>query len=383
VLFGHNYVDSKAGGGMPTSNNFTLVRLTLAILVLFSHSYALVGRIEPMFLSRSLGNFAVHCFFAISGYLIAGSFISSASISNFILKRSLRILPALIVAYYFSKLAIYYCGGYVTNPVPHLSNGSLWTLSWESLMYTGIAVAGALQMLRPGPLAALYSSALLLFFVHMQEKSPAVQVIAPLALLFLGGAFLRVHNDALNIQRYGTVALISLFVLFAPGVSEYIYAALKLIPFAWGPNVSYPYVRLIAYLIALPVAMIFLCQYFFVSLPFKNDYSYGLYVFAWPIQQCIVYGANQYGYSLGPKSLFLTSGALTMLAAVACWHLLEQPAMRLKNVRLRQLLPQSFPCSSVRIPATPALSAGSAENGSTNSVGSGIHATSRTMTDFG
>ncbi|MBN9551973.1 MAG: acyltransferase family protein, partial [Alphaproteobacteria bacterium] len=62
----------------PSSDNFTAVRLIAALSVVLSHSYPMLGLpVEPIIMNRSLGNFAVHCFFVISGYLIAGSLARS------------------------------------------------------------------------------------------------------------------------------------------------------------------------------------------------------------------------------------------------------------------------------------------------------------------
>lgn len=61
-------------------NNFNLLRLFFACCVVFSHAFALLGYAEPVLFGRSLGNFSVHAFFAISGYLICQSYVRSPSV---------------------------------------------------------------------------------------------------------------------------------------------------------------------------------------------------------------------------------------------------------------------------------------------------------------
>lgn len=77
-------------------NCFDLLRTAAALLVFFSHSFALSGLPEPTVARGvTMGTCAVWVFFAISGYLIAKSLVASKNWTSFALKRGLRILPAL------------------------------------------------------------------------------------------------------------------------------------------------------------------------------------------------------------------------------------------------------------------------------------------------
>ena len=99
-------------------DNFNAIRLSLAIGVLFSHSFAMVGIPEPIVLGRTLGNLCVHVFFAISGYMIAQSFVRSHSIARYALHRLLRVIPALVVAMWFTHLIRYGFGDFASNLTP-------------------------------------------------------------------------------------------------------------------------------------------------------------------------------------------------------------------------------------------------------------------------
>lgn len=123
-------------------NNFNFLRLLFASLVVFSHSYALLGLEEPVFFGRSLGNLSVHGFFVISGYLICRSYVRSTSVAAFFINRILRIVPGLAIAMIVTKVAASWCEGFEHNPVPYIANGPVWTLTWEVVCYFGLAVLG-------------------------------------------------------------------------------------------------------------------------------------------------------------------------------------------------------------------------------------------------
>ena len=83
-------------------NNYNLLRLIGAILVIVSHSFDLVQSeyLEPIaYFSKDkleCSGVGLTIFFFISGYFVTGSAVMSNSKSEFILKRIRRIYPALI-----------------------------------------------------------------------------------------------------------------------------------------------------------------------------------------------------------------------------------------------------------------------------------------------
>jgi peptidoglycan/LPS O-acetylase OafA/YrhL len=93
-------------------NNFDLLRLVAAGLVLTSHSFPLTGRLEPL-APHTLGTAGVEVFFAISGFLVTKSWLSEPSLGRFLRKRVLRILPGLAGAVAVTALAI----GTIFTPV--------------------------------------------------------------------------------------------------------------------------------------------------------------------------------------------------------------------------------------------------------------------------
>jgi peptidoglycan/LPS O-acetylase OafA/YrhL len=58
-----------------------------------------------------------------------------------------------------------------------------------------------------------------------------------------------------------------------------------------------------------------------------GDYSYGLYVYAFPVQQTLV----RHFAGIEPAWLFALTLPITGMLAAMSWHWLEQPALALKS----------------------------------------------------
>ena len=58
-----------------------------------------------------------------------------------------------------------------------------------------------------------------------------------------------------------------------------------------------------------------------------GDYSYGLYIYAFPVQQSLVARFPE----LTPGPLFLAAFAVTLVLAILSWHLIENPALGIKR----------------------------------------------------
>lgn len=79
----------------PRRNSLNLIRLILAALVLFAHSYFIIGlppESQPLLGNQHLGVWAVAGFFAVSGYLITAS-RQRTGFADFLLLRISRIFP--------------------------------------------------------------------------------------------------------------------------------------------------------------------------------------------------------------------------------------------------------------------------------------------------
>ena len=346
-----------------------VVRLALAFLVLISHTFPLGGLgVDPPWPTlqpaTSLGGFAVGGFFALSGMLVAMS-AKRNSIARFIWARLLRIFPAYLAVLVISAAvlapAIYWdthrtllnfvgldAGGpfrYVakniffptgmqfgirdvflqTTPYGRLVgasavNGSLWTLPIEVRCYLvalGVAIAGRRLGAARTAVGAL---AIVGAFIVSRHLAPNVAAsLAPkwlpdyvleLGFVFLCGVVAGSVADRLRMTR--TIALGVIVVFLACS--------------AFG-GLAFRTVGLGSLALLLPLLA--------ARVPrdrlrwFRNDLSYGTYIWAFPIQQSL----SHLGLNAFPGVYFLVAAASTLAMAALSWKLIEQPALRLKGWR--------------------------------------------------
>ncbi|MEZ5692237.1 MAG: acyltransferase [Rickettsiales bacterium] len=142
-------------------NNFTILRLILASLVVFGHFRVLPGLPSPHIYSYA--DFAVDAFFVVSGYLVYGSFVNSPKIGGFYIKRFFRIYPLYFTVIITQAITMFYLlggdvtiketvkylasnlvfanflspdmGGLLSNAHNPAINASLWTLKIEVMFY--------------------------------------------------------------------------------------------------------------------------------------------------------------------------------------------------------------------------------------------------------
>lgn len=330
-------------------NNFEFLRLLAAVFVVLFHCFALTGRWtqEPLWKlapELNLGAVGVKIFFVISGFLVTRSWLARESATSFAVARLLRIYPALVAATLFTivlaglssrlswaeflsapqtldyawrvalgwEMVYRLPGAFVANPFPHEVNGSLWTLPIELRLYAAVLVAGIAGLLRRQRLLLATLLALVVLFSLWPASfplAPDTVVVRELALLFGLGALAWVWRDALAISIPAAFACAAL-VAWNPG--GLVRTTLFPLILAYG-------VLVIAYHPALR----------WRSFDLGGDYSYGLYVYSFPIQQTLMERVP----SLEPFGLFALSLPIALATAAVSWHLLERPALALKVPR--------------------------------------------------
>ncbi len=290
------------------SNNFDSLRLIGAVLVLYGHSYALTGSAPPAFAANGVHTLGVKIFFVISGYLIAQSWLRDRDLFRFLLRRCLRIFPALAMVvflticvlgpifttlpladYFNSPRTIFYLwniglyvnyalpGVFEQNVYPGAVNGSLWSLPAEFLMYlitplllsrlvnrhkstflaivAGIVVAGLLAQALPlDPQLTVYGTSI-----------SAILQTAPYFLIGSAFALYRLERFA-NIY----VAFVGLLALGVFATSGLVKEAMLLL--------ILPYACVAFGLGYAPV---------FRQITKGNDLSYGIFLYAFPVQQAL------------------------------------------------------------------------------------------------
>lgn len=337
-------------------NNFDALRLAMAFLVLFSHSFALrfgSEDSEPMSLATNgyynSGNVGVWVFFIISGFLIAHSHARSPSLRSYAAKRVLRIYPAYLVATSVCAFVVtplfappgFTLGAaelvrtiganlllanhfpipdlFTTNPV-HGVNGALWSIRFEFLCYIGVALIGVIALpARRFALPLLYALIVAtwcwlditgrkpggpewlrewigwpyswfrvlpnflagMIIYHWRDRLPRS---TPLMLSGLAAAFLAFHLGGRD-----PAGIVAAHVLAPPALA---YALFWL---AFHPRIDLSHTARF------------------------GDFSYGTYLYAFPIQQMLV------ATTALPFALFvLLSLVLALAAGIVSWWLVER-----------------------------------------------------------
>ena len=331
------------------SNNFGLIRFIAASLVVFSHSYPLTGHIDDEPLARvwkfaDLAGLAVISFFVISGFLVARSAFLSPTLSQFVRARLLRIWPALMLTAVFTALFLgpvatiltwrqYFSSGdtwlyavgipsldvgrflpgtFLTNPLPRGVNGSLWTIQIEVWLYVVMGCAALLRLTRRAAafnaFIAIALTGYVLFPTQVLEWIPRhdAQMMPWLVVSFILGAliYFNAKHIPLSLVLGAAMVVVTCFAASTPLFGIFFYST-----FAYS-------VILIALHPALYVA----------RWNQRADYSYGIYLFAFPIQQTLV---SVIGPS-DPRLLFAISYPGIVLAAAASWSLVESKALAFK-----------------------------------------------------
>lgn len=335
---------------MKHDNAFDALRLFAALLVIFGHAFRLTGETGPSFAGAGVATTGVKIFFVISGYLVAQSLLRDADPRRFLQRRLLRIVPGLAAvvlltvfvlgpalttlsasAYfadprswsYLANLAFYPAdalpGVYATNVAPGEVNGSLWSLPPELSMYLLLPVLATVSFVLTRRYRLILLAAVLVTLVELLVVLPdptlrewlvygtRVWAWFSVAPFFLFGACYAFCGWDRSLNRAVAAALLAV-LLVAPTVP--VLTELMLIG-------ALPYVVLAFGVAPAPLGG---------ALTRHGDFSYGLYLYAFPIQQALVALAIP-GGALGN---FALAAALAGCCAALSWHLIERPALRLK-----------------------------------------------------
>ena len=338
-------------------NAFDFLRLLAAFAVVFSHSYALLGLPEPTVASETFGQMGVDVFFALSGYLVCQSWLRDPDVMRFFLRRALRIFPGLFAAVLFTAIVV---GGLATTlPVidyftrsetwmfvidnastisgrhnlPGVfehrpikaANGSLWTLRYEALMYILLAFIGLLFN-RRFRLVCLASFLVSFATWAVCLASGVASYELPLAFVWRLGLTI----DLFWLTKWGAFFFAgSCLHLFRLRISSRAAAALLVAVLLAPASMKGPLLVL-----AVPYVAVAFAHYAPDMLKRKRpDLSYGMYVYAFPVQQLV----SEFCVDVraGWLAAFVTGSVITACLASLSWHFVEAPALRLKQ-RLTQ-----------------------------------------------
>ncbi len=334
------------------TTGFDYLRLGLATAVLCSHGldvsygpgFATTVENGPM---RPIIAIILPMFFALSGFLVAGSLDRCRSLISFIGLRVIRLAPALafetvlatlilgplmtrlpladyvgddLLPRYFLNIVgdIQYLlpGLFEANPWPRTVNAQLWTLPYELMCYTALATLALLGLHRRRRAFALVVVALNLILAANYVISAAgagwnPAPVAPgpaLVLAFLYGITLHLYRDRIpHSPRLGIAAgVLALAVLIHPA-TDYLVPPLAAYLTVWlgltRPRPS--------------------------GLTEHGDYSYGIFLFGFPIQQAMTQlmspAFREWCWNIAAAL------PLTILLAAISWHFVEKPALALRG----------------------------------------------------
>lgn len=344
TTFGSRLADA---GNRPSG--FDYMRIALAVLVVASHTINVCY--GPEFTqavwsgpARAPLALILPMFFALSGFLVAGSFERCRTIVSFFGLRVLRLLPALAVdtliaallvgplftnlplhqyftdpafrAYFFNILGdVHYTlpGVFTNNPWPAAINQQLWTLPYELACYialTGASYAGVAQRPRLLLAASIGANVLLVAQLAFHHRSTALTVHGPMLVIcfFYGVCAFQFRNRIRwNSWLFVLSTVVALICLSVRGAD---------------------------YLAALPAT--YLTVFLGLTQPRRHrfvasgDYSYGIFLYGFPLQQTV-------STMLGTAALvwyvhFPISLAATLLFAMMSWHGVEKRALKLRGL---------------------------------------------------
>ena len=332
-------------------NNFNLIRMLAAIAVLVSHAWPMTkgaAAAEPLvgIVGATLGTLAVYVFFATSGFLITASLSRAASAPDFIATRALRLLPGLVVSvllvalvigpvvttlptdaylsapetwtFVLRNITLAKCqytlpGVFAPNPLPVIE-GTIWTLIHEVACYAFVLALGVAGLFahRRALIAALCAYGALWMLAALAPSLPhRLNDWRMLSLPFVMGMAAWVWRDrlTLNAAILGALIVVAALTRHTPVAFPALAAAITYATL-WCAYIPGGRIRTYNRL---------------------GDYSYGLYLYAFPLQGLAVWLAGP----MSPTANIAMSLPAAFCCAVLSWHLIEKPALTLRYSRTR------------------------------------------------
>ncbi|KRC65753.1 hypothetical protein ASE12_13895 [Aeromicrobium sp. Root236] len=358
----------------PRRNSINAIRMFFALSVLFGHALPLGGYMTGMpklFFDDEIPTYALAGFFVMSGYLIAASRLASRSFWDYIWRRLLRMYPAWIASlllvgvvlgpisrmiegksgydwtsgidYIVYNLGLKLIQLNITGtlddvPVAGVWNFSAWTLFYEFTLWVGMGLLLTIlgrRYLHIGVYLGLVFFTLVKVldrFVVTYSSSnygaedtaakkiaeanassfdslvASFEPLARLGIFFMAGAILYLHRDKVKLVPAVAWACLALCVGLGVIGWFHVFAAL---PFAY----------VVMYLGSSPRLS---------RVNYPDDYSYGVYIYAFPVTQILATIALDHPM---PVWVFLPlCFIVTAPLAFVSWHLLEKQAMKLKRL---------------------------------------------------
>jgi len=337
---------------MKFNNNFNLIRLFAALQVAIVHSASYLD-INLQFL-QFLNLFpGVPIFFFISGYLIIKSFRNNNKLKNFFYNRILRIYPGLYFCFFITVISItiseyfknidinYYqlflwlitqlsfiqiynpdfLRGYGVGVI----NGSLWTISVEIQFYLFTFFIYLILSKYKKLLILIFGLCIFLNIINAVFNEKAVffsklfnYSFLPWLYMFLWGCYLESNKELQKkIRSYNIFILIFIYIIL-----NYLSSQFNILRGATNALNPLEFFFLSIIIFKIAYIKIKISDNFF----YKNDISYGIYLYHMPIVNFFIYN-NINGSYLSFMSCLL----LIFILAIISWKVVEEPFLSLKK----------------------------------------------------
>lgn len=337
-------------------SGFDYMRIILCVMVVFWHSFDVTdgGTFMTAFIQtpgRGLHAVILPMFFALSGFLVAGSLLRCRSLISFLGLRGIRIFPALAVEtissaivigvifttlplheyflheefrlYLLNALGIIHYslpGVFADNPIQGLVNLQLWTVPFELECYVALSILAILGVVRRREwalVAALGIVALDLatrFYAHgFSLSEPLDNGVRGRELVsaFICGVTVFLYKDRIpyNATLGWVATIVGYGLLITPNYGD----ALAVIPIAY----------VTAWLGLMNPVKIFVLK--------GADYSYGIYLYGFAIQQAVQSTLPQLNW-IGNLTISLL--VVSVISALS-WIYIEKPAIALRPALMR------------------------------------------------
>lgn len=346
---------------------FDILRIALAVLIMIGHAKWIsgsesLGTQMPTMIDHALAPTTgvvqgwtgwtrpiklalVPAFFALSGFLVTGSALRTQRVSTFLAHRGLRIFPALIVevllsafvlgallttlplnAYFEHPMMHRYLlnmigevsfrlpGVFETNQATPMVNANLWTLPAELgcyLIITALMLTRILYnkyLVLAGAAIATIVLATLHFLYGISNASMYYQVHVIVYYFILGMVFFHWRDHIPTKPLLAIPVAVAAYLLLMS--DSFIYLAAPLLTWLtlWFGMIGVPRIKLLA----------------------SGDYSYGVYLYGFPISQALIATVPSfYGHSV---LFILATLALTCVFAAFSWHVVEKNVLQLKRL---------------------------------------------------
>lgn len=350
------YAKMAAANGRPSGFDYLRLGMSVAIVVMHS-GITSYGEVTDVVLWNSplqgVARLVLPMFFSMSGFLVGGSLLRCKTLVMFVGLRAIRIYPALAVEVLLSSLLIgpivttynladYFLsteflkyvfnitghihytlpGVFKDNPFPKVVNAQLWTVPFELYCYLTLTIVGILGIKKRFYIAPLTVFAVSAFHFASQysrnglEAEVIVKAIpGPMLIAYaFGGLTMFLYRNKIPASRFHMLVatLVSLIVVQLP-FGEYL--------------ALFPSCYLMALIGLSNPRRIFLIK--------GADYSYGIFLYGFVIQQTVMHVVpclREWYFNI------LVSLPLSAAFAAASWHFVERPCLEHKDqlVKLEQ-----------------------------------------------